>query len=225
MGLDEIRTKTINISNSNPIRIPITKLHADLVGVTMRLESVWNAYGYRANTASKDLIAPSASKTKTPSTEPVFILEPGHSAIVSFEVNPKKEESKQGKVVITTPYESRTIKINYQSLGGQLDISPTHLVFSAGAEQVPLYALSTFSRSINISSITSSDSRIVTTLTCTRVEPNIKTQIGLAKFDPLRRSIPTSDLTATPQDYDLHEFLYRSYCGRSSFVAMCLRWL
>jgi len=49
VGLEEVKIKTLNISNPNPVRIQCNSLSTTVEGLTMKLEGIWNSHGYRAS--------------------------------------------------------------------------------------------------------------------------------------------------------------------------------
>ena len=46
--INEVQTLTLNVTNHNPIKLPLLGLWTDVEGLNLKLESVWNAQGYRS---------------------------------------------------------------------------------------------------------------------------------------------------------------------------------
>lgn len=46
LGVNEIRTRTINLTNSNPVKVDINWMETDVEGLVIKLDSVWNSHGY-----------------------------------------------------------------------------------------------------------------------------------------------------------------------------------
>lgn len=46
--VNEVQTLTLNVTNHNPIKLPLLGLWTDVEGLNLKLESVWNAQGYRS---------------------------------------------------------------------------------------------------------------------------------------------------------------------------------
>ena len=50
VGLGEFRVKTLNVSNPNPVRVPVSSITTNIEDISLKVESVWNSHGYRADT-------------------------------------------------------------------------------------------------------------------------------------------------------------------------------
>jgi hypothetical protein len=46
LGVNEIRTRTINLTNANPVKVAINWMETDVGGLVIKLDSVWNSHGY-----------------------------------------------------------------------------------------------------------------------------------------------------------------------------------
>jgi hypothetical protein len=46
LGVNEIRTRTINLTNSNPVKVDINWMETNVEGLVIKLDSVWNSHGY-----------------------------------------------------------------------------------------------------------------------------------------------------------------------------------
>ena len=46
LGVNEIWTRTFNLTNPNPVKVPIYTIETNLDGLVIKLDSVWNSHGY-----------------------------------------------------------------------------------------------------------------------------------------------------------------------------------
>jgi hypothetical protein len=168
VGLDELKMKTLNITNRNPVPVTIQSITATVDGLALKLEGIWNNFGYMSHTGrdlgklSDGKKSPASKKASSATGSSVFSLDPGHSAILSLELSAKEEKSANGLLKISTPYESLSVKVIYQALGGALDVWPltVHFDEAAAAQKHTLTIQNGFSRPVGITSIEISDSRL-----------------------------------------------------------------
>ena len=114
LGVNEIRTRTINLTNSNPVKVDINWMETDVEGLVIKLDSVWNSHGYAT---SGRLLEANKQKSATDSRAyvvtgccclravsyywfclltgtvrfsedaPFLVLEPGNSAVFTVELS------------------------------------------------------------------------------------------------------------------------------------------
>jgi hypothetical protein len=188
--VNEVQTRTLNLSNPNPVKVSLLGLWTDLEGLSIKLESVWNAQGYRsvADLAFKphkpslfEERVPSASsgskmadqkkkqaKTSTKASgapteaiTPAFEILPGQSVLLSLELLSTRELQAQGYIYIVTAQERSAINVTFHSLAGNLALIPDSFLFDQSpSAEIPLFLQHTYSKSIAITSITSNDERL-----------------------------------------------------------------
>lgn len=202
VGLEEIKMKTLNITNRNPVPVSIQSITASLDGLAAKLEGIWNNFGYMSHTG-RDLgrLEPAISKTdsstkKSPrratssSASTLFSLDPGHSAIMSLELSAREEKEVDGILKITTPYEDLSVKVVYQSLGGALDLWPLTIRFDDHEDAITSHKKLTlkngFSRPVGITSAEVADARLRVEI----ISPKMRLSAGTA-FESV--SVSTSE--------------------------------
>lgn len=251
--VNEVQTRTLNVTNHNPLKLPLLGIWSDVEGLSVKLESVWNAQGYRsvshisftahvpttfevknsesATQASEGSKTPSSSQSKPSdrkkqsskrsSADPVtnlsnskdasvFNLPPGHSALFSLELRSTRDAVAQGFVYFSTPHERSAIAVSYTSFAGNLELSPERFVFDTHLRQsIPLSIRHTYSRSIQVTSITSNDARLQVNLPKSNasssssigsqddrhkwLRPNTDVKLGSVSFLPLLAMKSTSE--------------------------------
>ncbi|KAK3278976.1 hypothetical protein CYMTET_13119 [Cymbomonas tetramitiformis] len=120
----------------------------------------------------------------------MMVLEPGHSALFEVVLLSEEEEERVGEINIHTPYEELSIRVLYESVQGTLQVTPSVVrfdsVFPGKVLRKPLWAWSTYNRPLTISSVASSDARMVPELEEVILPPNKRVQIGQLAFDTSR---------------------------------------
>ncbi|KAL6067249.1 hypothetical protein QOT17_009046 [Balamuthia mandrillaris] len=200
LGVNEIRSRSFNLTNPNPVRVAIYSLHTDIDGLLIKLDSVWNSNGYAMHTGSgRGEISnsrPTLNNNPSKQEQPFLVLEPGNSAIFTAELSSSREEQKTGSILVKTPYENLSIPVNFHSVQGSLTITPPLIrydqpAFPGRVLNKTISAKSTYGRAIQILSVTTSDPRLVPILTHNTLEPNTKVEIGYILFDPSK--VPAED--------------------------------
>lgn len=65
LGVNEIRTRTFNLTNPNPVKVAIHTIETDLGGIVIKLDSVWNSHGYATSgRGDRRVVANSTEQTK-----------------------------------------------------------------------------------------------------------------------------------------------------------------
>jgi len=207
VGVSEIRTRMLNVSNGNPVKVAIHYIETELEGLSIKLDSLWNSHGY-ATSSRGDYITnrgadPSSPKANwnsrnnphnTRGQSPLIVLEPGHSALFTVELSSTKEEKCSGSIRVHTAQEYLVIPVKYHSMKGTLTISPPVIRFDEPSFPgkvlwKSIMAKSTFSRTIHLESIISSDGRLIPILSTRTLEPNKRTEIGRVLFDPSKGAV------------------------------------
>lgn len=71
LGVNEIRTRTVNLTNLNPVKVAIDWLDTNVEGLSIKLDSVWNSHGY----ATSGRLLEASNKPATDSKKCVKSLE------------------------------------------------------------------------------------------------------------------------------------------------------
>jgi hypothetical protein len=140
--MNEIHSKSIVLSNPNPVPISLTAINITVEGVGVKLEYLTDstgvitlekekakAFGYlhKKGKKIKPIVIPHSTVTPDPDT--LLMLEPGHKAILTVDVLSKTGEHKQGNISLVTKYETIEIPVEYRSLQGELFLVPQSFQF------------------------------------------------------------------------------------------------
>ncbi|KAJ3430771.1 transmembrane protein 131 [Anaeramoeba flamelloides] len=191
-SVNEIRTKYLNLTNTNVISINIKKITTNLTEMNIKLESVKNSKGY---SYLKEIKFDNDSEQK-------MVLNPGESAIFSLTIQSEEVKDGFGFLKIKTNYISLNLNIYYKCIKGDLQIFPQEINFGQSfpgkiIEQI-IFAKNTFNRNLTLLNILSTDPRIITFLNQPIIETGKITKIGKVIYNP--------GLTLTPTDFLINQY-------------------
>ena len=192
IATNDIQIRRIEISNSNPRSIPIYSLKSNMDQVVVKIEKILNKQNKIVNTTQPQ--KPKRKLSENAETTSILtMLESGHTLIMRIEIASPKEEQISGEIIMTTEYETMVFELKYQSVEGSLYMVPSSLKFPekgfpGHSQKLSLQIKSTYSRPIQITTITTQSPVFVPFLTELSIAPNEITDIGYLLFDPSQLS-------------------------------------
>jgi len=180
LGVGESRSRILNVTNLNPISVPILSVRANIDTVRVHLSRVLNANGV---TVQEQPAAPGTGTN-------AMTLPPGYSALFVVEVNSVRDEQREGRVTVSCSEEQFVIPFSYQSFQGSVTIAPSVVRFSPSFPgrvlKKSLVMQSTFARTVQVTSIVSSDRRFVPVLLNRTLASGVRVEAGYVQFEPAR---------------------------------------
>eukprot|EP01132_Coremiostelium_polycephalum_P004817 gene4817-6004_t len=201
VGINEIRKKSIRFRNPNPFPmeincISISKFDSNTF-ISIYLDAVYNeklefkASGEDIYGMEKDIFKMDCINNKA-----ILTIEPGYSASFSVVFNSSTKGSRSSEIKVTTQIEMQSIPIKFKVLPGSLSISPQSIDFGSSTRNIivkPIFAKSTYSIPVNITSIDSSDPRVKCSIITNTLTPFKDTHFANLIFDPTELSTITND--------------------------------
>lgn len=185
LGINQLRTRQFMITNSNPITVPIHSIKSPIPEMTIKLDSVWNNQVSASQRSQKKILASTDDNS-------LLTLEPNHSALFTVELSSSREEQKNVSISLLGGEKTLDIPVSYRIVSGTLSLVGEEAIvfqepsFPGKTLTHPIIVRSTYSREIEITSLSSSDPRTAPIITTTNVLPNEAVEIGHIVFDPAK---------------------------------------
>jgi len=187
LSVGETRKRVFNVTNMNPVPVVIESIVSSLPSITISLQSLSLQSGLMGQAVDDETDSHELSLLEAWSGG-ALTLDPGATAVFAAAVVSTIEERRNGTIEISTLQERLSFATQYETLEGSLTVTPSIVRFESAfpghVVTKTLYAKSTYPRPLTLTGIQSSDSRFITVLHITHLEPNEKTKIGYMRFDP-----------------------------------------
>ena len=158
VGTDELVVKQFRLTNTNPYEFTIKSVFCNMPRVSAEMIAVHDTDG--------TLLPFEGSGEADDESKPLVVLQPGQFCTWKVEILTKQEEIMNGALMFSTARkESMMVFVSYRSMQGSMSLSPTRFDFPPSFPgrvlQNSIRANSSYSVPIEVSSIVSSDPRIV----------------------------------------------------------------
>eukprot|EP00743_Colponemidia_sp_Colp-15_P008375 GILK01009097.1.p1 GENE.GILK01009097.1~~GILK01009097.1.p1 ORF type:complete len:1946 (-),score=334.09 GILK01009097.1:26-5863(-) len=202
-GVHEVRRKTINVTNTNPVNVTLSDFNISDSSITLFLDGL-----YRAENSGEPKLK--VSNRRLLRRGRVVSLRPDDTAVLVVELNASIAESKTVQMSLRSSYERFVGQIQYESLNGSVRFSPELLTFESSfaghARNGSITAYSTYNRPVTVVDIASSDCRIIAVPTNVTLVPLVSLEIAQVFFDPSRKPDASARPKAEERLTDLSTF-------------------
>ncbi len=197
MGVNTSVIRFFNLSNPNPIKVPILAINNSIPGVELSLAAMRGPKGEIGHHDIKALLAAGGSggtKNNKAKAATPWHIPPSSVVVFRVDISSSKEQEVLGNIVFLTEHEPLNVTVSYRSLEGALSVEPIPALdptFPGRIVRQHIFATSTYHFPLKLTSITSSDMRFTTTISNSTLLPGVRTKIGKVTFDPSKG--PTED--------------------------------